>query len=67
MMPRKEPANKRTVLVGVKVKQSTKDKIKYIAEGESTTISTYILNLIIQNIERYERATKINWDKELNK
>ena len=56
---------KRSVIIGIKVKQETKDKVKYLSEAEAETISTYINRILEAHIETYTKLHKINWKKEL--
>lgn len=53
---------KRAVILGIKVKPEIKEKIKYIANREATTISTYINNKLNEEIEKYFQIAKIDWE-----
>ena len=65
MMPKKDEKVKRSIMLGVKVNQETRAKIEYLANREGQTISTWIHQLIINEIKEYTRQTKTDWSKEL--
>lgn len=54
MMPKKSPEKKRSLMIGVKVDQKTKEKIEYLAEMKGDKTSTYIYNLVKKHIEEKE-------------
>lgn len=54
MMPKKAPEKKRSIVIGVKVDQTTKEKIKYLAGMNEEKISTYIYNLLQNHIKEKE-------------
>lgn len=54
---------KRTKIIGIKVKNETNEKIKYIADREKLKVSTYIDDLLVKHIEEYFSHAHINWDK----
>lgn len=54
MMPKKSPEKKRSLMIGVKVDQITKEKIEYLAELKGYKTSTYIYNLVIKHIAEKE-------------
>lgn len=54
MMPKKPPKEKRSYLIGVKVDEVTREKLKYLAESKAEKMSTYIYNLLIKHIEDKE-------------
>lgn len=54
MMPRKSPETKRSYMIGVKIDQITKEKIEYLAEMENEKVSTYVFNLIKEQIAKKE-------------
>lgn len=54
MMPKKAPEKKRSIIIGVKVDPTTKVKLKYLADMERESISTYIYNQIVKHIEEKE-------------
>ena len=54
MMPRKSPKEKRSIVIGVKVDQETKEKINYLAGMKGEKESTYIYNLLRKHIEEKE-------------
>lgn len=60
-----EPNKKRSVIIGIKVKQETKEKIKYLSEVEAEPISTYINRILENHIEAHTKLHRINWEKEL--
>lgn len=54
MMPKKSPETKRSLMIGVKIDQTTKEKIEYLAEMKGDKTSTYIYNLIKSHISEKE-------------
>lgn len=54
MMPKKAPEAKRSLMIGVKVDQTTKEKIEYLAEMKGDKTSTYIYEIIKKHIEEKE-------------
>lgn len=54
MMPKKSPEKKRSLMIGVKVDQNTKEKIEYLASMKGDKTSTYIYNLVQKHIEEKE-------------
>ena len=54
MMPKKSPETKRSLMIGIKVDQTTKEKIEYLAELKGDKTSTYIYNLIKSHISEKE-------------
>lgn len=54
---------KRSVIIGVKVKQETKDKIKYLSDAEGDAMSTYINNILENHIEERTKFGKIKWEE----
>jgi len=51
MMPKKPPEKKRSIMIGIKTDETTRKKLKYLADSEGTTISTYVFNLIIAHLK----------------
>lgn len=66
MMPKKPKDEKRSQMIGVKLDIVTRRKLQYLAESEGESISTFVFNLIQQQIEQYTKIRKINWEEELN-
>ena len=54
MMPKKSPEIKRSYMIGIKVDQTTKEKIEYLAGMKGDKTSTYIYNLIKTHIAEKE-------------
>ena len=54
MMPKKRPEDRRSHIIGVKVDEDTKNKLKFLADMEVQGMSTYIYNLLIQHIANKE-------------
>ena len=54
MMPKKTPKDRRSHIIGVKVDEETKSKLKFLADIEDQKMSTYIYNLLIQHIKNKE-------------
>lgn len=62
-MRKKLPAGqKRNKIIGVKVKQETREKLNYIAEREGHTLSTYIDIILRKHTEQYFEVHKIDWE-----
>lgn len=57
------PKEKRDKIIGIKVKEKTREQLEYIAKREGQTLSTYIDIVLRKNIEQYFEIQKINWDK----
>lgn len=53
---------KRSKIIGIKVKEETRQKIKFIANRECTQLSTYIDSLLVKHINEYLSHAHINWD-----
>lgn len=53
---------KRSKIIGVKVKEETRQQLQYIADREGTPLSTYIDIILRKQIEEYFELHKINWD-----
>lgn len=51
--PRKRKDSLRTVHLGVTVSEQTAKKLRILAAYDSTTLSTYIHNLLIKHITKY--------------
>ena len=54
MMPKKDPKEKRSHIIGVKVDEDTKIKLNIIAEIQGEKASTYIYNLLKKHIAEIE-------------
>ena len=54
MMPKKSPKEKRSIVIGVKVDEETKEKIDYLAGMKGEWTSTYIYNLLKSHISEKE-------------
>ena len=54
--------DKRSTIIGVKVKNETKRKLKYIAKAEQTPVSTYADQILNEHIEKYLKKNKIDWN-----
>lgn len=57
--------NKRSKIIGVKVKPRIAQQLKYLSEAEDIKISSYINILLETHIEETTKLKKINWDEEL--
>lgn len=53
---------KRSEIIGVKVKTETKRKLKYIAKRDCTQLSTYIDTILVKHIDEYFNHAHINWE-----
>lgn len=56
------PGEKRNRIIGIKVKDETRQKLEYIAGREGKTLSTYIDVVLNLNIENYFKENKIDWE-----
>lgn len=54
---------KRSNIIGIKVKTETLKKLKYISKRECKPVSTYIDSILVKQIEEYFSIAHINWDK----
>lgn len=54
---------KRSNIIGVKVKPETRQKLEWIAKREATRLSSYIDELLRNHIETYFKYNHIEWDK----
>ena len=62
-MRRKLPIDeKRSKIIGIKVKEETRQKLQYIADRDGHTLSTCIDIILRKQIEEYFEIHKINWD-----
>lgn len=62
-MRKKLPASeKRSKIIGIKVKEDTHEKLAYIASLEGNTLSTYINKVLNENIEQFFEERKIVWE-----
>lgn len=53
---------KRNKIIGIKVKEETRQQLRYIAKREDAQLSTYIDKLLVKHIEEYFSHAHINWD-----
>lgn len=61
MRKRISPEDKRSKIIGIKVKESIKSQIEFISEREARPMSTQI-NIILENyITEYFEKYNINW------
>ncbi|MBQ9839087.1 MAG: hypothetical protein IJO56_06340 [Oscillospiraceae bacterium] len=56
---------KRSVIIGIKVKQSTRDKIEYLSEIQDIKMSSYINNIIEEHIDEKIKMFPLDWEEEL--
>lgn len=54
---------KRSKIIGIKVKDETRRKIKFIANRECAQLSTYIDSLLVKHINEYLSHAHIDWEK----
>ena len=54
---------KRNKIIGIKVKEETRQKLQYIADMEGHKLSTCIDIILRKQIEEYFELHKIDWDK----
>ena len=53
---------KRNKIIGIKVKEETRQQLEYIAGREGHTLSTCIDIILRKQIEEYFELHRINWD-----
>lgn len=53
---------KRSNIIGVKVKPETRLKLEWIARKEATKLSSYIDEQLREHIETYFKYNHIDWD-----
>ena len=53
---------KRNKIIGIKVKEETRQQLQYIAERDGHTLSTCIDIILRKQIEEYFELHKIDWD-----
>lgn len=53
---------KRSNIIGIKVKPETKRKLTYIAKREGTQLSTYVDTELVKLIDQYFRIAHIDWE-----
>lgn len=53
---------KRNKIIGIKVKEETRQQLEYIAGREGHTLSTCIDIILRNKIEEYFELEKIDWD-----
>lgn len=54
---------KRDKIIGIKVTETTRKQLEYIAKRECSTLSTTIDNILQEHIERYFTIAKIDKTK----
>lgn len=62
MRKRLNKDDKRSVIIGVKVKEETKEKIKYLSTIEDIKMSSYINEILEKHIEAKTKIWGINWE-----
>ena len=63
-MRKKLPSEeKRNRIIGIKVKEETRQKLQYIADIEGHKLSTCIDIILRKQIEEYFELHKIDWEK----
>ena len=55
--------DKRSVIIGVKVKEETENRIKYLSEIEDTKMSSYINEILEKHIEAKTKIWGIKWNE----
>lgn len=65
MRKKLNPEDKRSKIIGIKVKPETYKKLCYIADMEAIKVSSYINELIERNIKIVTETHKINWEEAL--
>lgn len=63
MRKKLDEGQKRSNIIGAKVKPDTRKKLEYIAKREATRLSTYIDDLLTKHINDYFSHAHINWDE----
>lgn len=53
---------KRNKIIGIKVKEETRQQLQYIADRDGHTLSTCIDIILRKQIEEYFELHKIDWD-----
>ena len=62
MRKKLDTAEKRSNIIGIKVKQETRDQLEYIADREDTPLSSHI-NIVLQEyINTYFKHSHIDWN-----
>ena len=54
---------KRGQIIGIKVKNETKEKIQYLSGMEDKPMSTFINDILEKYIDNYTKYHKINWNE----
>ena len=62
MRKKLDEGQKRSNIIGVKVKPDTRQKLEYIARREATRLSSYIDDLLTKHIKDYFSHAHIDWD-----
>lgn len=65
MRKRLNAEEKRSVIIGIKVKKEIKEKIQYLSEVDDIGMSTYINKILENHIESITKLTPINWEEVL--
>lgn len=58
-----DSTQKRSQMIGVKVKPDTKEKLEFIAGREARPLSTQIDIILKDYIDNYFKIAKINWEE----
>lgn len=58
--------DKRSIIIGIKVKPAIKEKLQWLSKRDATQMSTYVNNILERHVEQLTSIYKIDWDKELN-
>ena len=72
MRKRLNEDDKRSVIIGIKVKKDIKEKIQYLSEVEDIGMSSYINKIIENHIKNRTKFENIDWEtimterKEIN-
>lgn len=62
MRPRIEPENKRTVIIGIKTKEITKKRIKWISDRDGRPMSSQINMILEEYIEKYLKDNNLKYE-----
>ena len=57
------PEEKRSNIIGIKVKIETRQQLEWIAKREATRLSTYIDEQLKEHIVTYFKFNHIDWNK----
>lgn len=62
MRKKLQKSEKRSQIIGIKVKEETRKQLKFIANREATQLSTYIDSLLVKHINEYFSHAHIDWN-----